>query len=174
VVSNFLNQFIEKYPSWKALASVEDNELEEFLKPVGLWKRRATALISLAKAVVSRGGELPRSRGELESLPAIGQYMTNAVLMMCHGEKEPLLDVNMARLLERFFGPRELADIRYDPYLQKLSRQVLSRGPARDLNWAMLDFAAVICRVRNPLHNDCPLASECNYYREFMDHANRR
>jgi A/G-specific adenine glycosylase len=174
VVAGFFPAFVKNYPSWEALASEGVGELEEFLKPLGLWKRRAVALISLAKAVVAHGSELPASREELETLPAVGQYIANAVLTMCHGKKEPLLDVNMARLLERFFGPRKMADIRYDPYLQRLSRQVLSRGRAKELNWAMLDFAALICRTRSPLHNDCPLASECSFYGELVHHVSRR
>lgn len=163
VVADFFNDFIKKYPSWQDLASAEQADLEEFLKPVGLWKRRTAALISLARAVVTRGGELPASREELESLPAIGQYIANAVLTMCYNRREPLLDVNMARLLERFFGPRNLADIRYDSYLQELSRVVLSRRSAKELNWAMIDFAALVCTARSPSHTSCPLATQCSF-----------
>ena len=44
--------------------------------------------------------------------------VANAILLVCHEQPEPLLDSNMARVIERVFGPRKLADIRYDPYLQ--------------------------------------------------------
>ena len=77
------------------------------------------------------------------------------------------MDVNMARLIERFFGPRDLADIRFDRYLQDLSRKILSSGPARELNWGMLDFAAIVCRARNPLHKDCPFAGDCSFYKDL-------
>lgn len=45
--------------------------------------------------------------------------------LVVYGIPEPLVDVNMVRVLERFFGPRKLADIRYDSYLQTLARQVV-------------------------------------------------
>jgi A/G-specific adenine glycosylase len=160
-VAKFFPVFLGKYPSWQSLAWTAEDELKEFLRPLGLWQRRAIALKSLAKAILKRGGNLPATRDKLESLPSVGQYIANAVLTMCHNKREPLLDVNMARLLERFFGPRKLADIRYDPYLQELSRVVLSQGRAKDLNWAVLDFAALVCTARNPAHNSCPLASRC-------------
>jgi len=163
VVAKFFPAFLNEYPSWQALASAKEDDFEKSLKPLGLWQRRAKALKSLAKAVIERGGKLPASRDELESLPAIGQYIANAVLTMCYGAREPLLDVNMARLLERFFGARKLADIRYDSYLQELSRLILSVGPADKLNWAILDFAAVICSARTPLHAACPLAKQCGF-----------
>lgn len=163
VVSSFFPEFITKYPSWTSLSSSSLVKLEDSLKPLGLWKRRALSLHSLANAVTSKGGELPASRQELESLPAIGQYIASAVLTLCYGKREPLLDVNMDRILERFFGPRKMADIRYDPYLQLLSRKVLSHGNARDINWAILDFAALVCKAKKPDHDSCVLASKCSY-----------
>ncbi len=101
-VSKYFNVFIDRFPSWNHLAAVSIANLEEFLRPLGLWKRRAKSLNSLSIVMSSPGGKLPSSRQELETLPAIGQYITNAVLTLCHNKREPLLDVNMARLLERF------------------------------------------------------------------------
>lgn len=54
-------------------------------------------------------------------MPMMGQYITNAFelyILNILKKKSPLLDVNMARLLERFFGERKLADIRHDPYFR--------------------------------------------------------
>ena len=167
VAGDFFNKFLMTYPTWLDLAVAEQADLEKFLKPVGLWKRRAMALISLARTVVERGGELPTSRKGLESLPGVGQYIANSILTICLDKREPLMDVNMARLIERFFGPRDLADIRFDRYLQDLSRKILSSGPARELNWGMLDFAAIVCRARNPLHKDCPFAGDCSFYKDL-------
>ncbi|WP_158407952.1 HhH-GPD family protein [Dehalococcoides mccartyi] len=164
VVSKYYPSFISRFPSWYRLASTPISELEEFLKPLGLWKRRAKAFNSLSNVVVMRGGKFPATRHELESLPSIGQYIANAVLTICYGKKEPLLDVNMSRVLERFFGPRKLVDIRYDPYLQNLSREILTSRQAREINWAILDFAALVCTARNPSHASCPLATKCDFY----------
>ena len=93
----------------------------------------------------------------------VGQYIASAVLLFCHDQPEPLLDVNMARVLERYFGPREFADIRYDPYLQSLARKVVScRRPAQ-MNWAILDLAALVCRTHSPRCGECPVAKGCRY-----------
>ena len=160
-VSSFFPTFVRAYPSWHTLASATQQDLQSLVQPLGLWRQRATRLLSLAGTVAALGGELPQSRDGLEALPGVGQYTSNAVLTICHNAREPLLDVNMARLLERFFGLRKLVDIRYDTYLQDLSRAVLSRGSAKKLNWAMLDFAALVCKARNPSHASCPLSSRC-------------
>jgi A/G-specific adenine glycosylase len=70
----------------------------------------------------------------------------------------------MSRVLERFFGPRRLADIRYDPYLQKLSYKIVEHESAKEMNWAILDFAALICRPQNPRCMNCFLSHLCHYF----------
>lgn len=163
-VAGVYQRFLCRYPSWSTIVAARESELEATLKPLGLWRRRARSLKAIAREMVRRQGEFPRSRGELESIPAVGQYVANAVLLLVHKQREPLLDSNMARLLERFFGPRSKADIRYDEYLQTLSRAVLSDGDARSTNWAILDLAAVVCRPRQPRCELCPLAERCRYF----------
>jgi len=163
-VSRFYPRFIKKFPSWKSLTKARKKDLQVFLKPIGLWRQRANAIKNLSAEMAKRNGRFPKTREEIEKIPAVGQYIANAVLMFCHGQPQPLLDVNMARVLERFFGPRKLADIRYDPYLQKLARDVLPKRRFKEFNWAILDFAALICKPRNSFCDKCCLSQRCNYF----------
>ena len=164
-IAKFYPVFIERFPSWKSIANVEREKLENVLKPIGLYKQKANRLHKLAKVMTKRGGRIPYDREELEKIPMIGQYIANAVMLVVHDEPYPLLDVNMTRVLERFFGPRKMVDIRYDPYLQKLSYCVVNIKDPKIMNWAILDFAAIICKVRKPCCNVCPLIRKCKYYK---------
>jgi A/G-specific adenine glycosylase len=92
-----------------------------------------------------------------------GQYITNAIMLLVYGERTPLLDVNMSRVLERFFGPRQTSDIRYDPYLQALAYRVVDLDEARKINWAILDFGALVCKARQPGCGSCLLAVKCKF-----------
>lgn len=168
VVADMFDRFFEVFPGWQALDSTPLAELQVHLKPIGLWRRRATGLKELAREMVARKGRFPGSREELEELPAIGQYVASAVLDFAFEGREPLLDSNMARVLERYFGPRALADIRYDPYLQELAREVVSTGSCVEVNWAILDFAALVCKPRKPACDSCPLSGDCRYRAETM------
>lgn len=165
-VSRFFNDFITEFPNWPALAQADLEQLEAYLRPIGLFKQRAKRLNSLANEMVLRQGVLPINRAELESIPFFGQYISNAIELIILGRPVPLIDVNMARVLERLFGERKMADIRYDPYLQGLAHEVVNISGARDLNWAILDFAALICKARKPLCQQCFLNTQCNYYLE--------
>jgi len=168
-VAAFFDLFTTRFPSWESIAASTVDEIGGYLKPIGLWRRRAASLHALAQEMVARGGEYPRSREEVESLPAVGQYIANAILLFSRGRAEPLLDVNMARVLERVFGPRKLVDIRDDPHLQSVSRVVVRGKQAARINWAILDLAAKVCTIRNPRCNECPLKRVCRYATQHRD-----
>lgn len=165
-IGSFFSLFLKKYPGWERLAAEPQRKLETFLKPIGLSKQKSLLLHSLAAVINSRPPKRPVTRDYLESLPGMGQYITNAVLTVYYGKREPLLDVNMARVLERFFGPRRLVDIRHDPYLQKLAREVLPRSFAKEFNWAVLDYAALVCKPNRPLCAGCELNNSCLFVKK--------
>jgi A/G-specific adenine glycosylase len=162
-VASFFPKFVARFPSWNSLAQATNRNLQMFLKPIGLWRRRAASLTSLAREISQRHGRIPRRREDVEALPGVGQYVANAAMMFCNGCREPLLDSGMARVLERCFSPRELVDIRYDPWLQALSRRITDHPRSREINWAILDLAATVCTVRNPLCGTCPVQTCCSY-----------
>lgn len=168
-VASKVNSFTEQFPTWESIADADPDDFRTRLTPFGLWERRARSISSLAKALCGRNGRLPDSRSDLEALPGIGQYMASAILVYVHGHSEPLIDVNMVRLLERLFGPRDLADIRFDPYIQTLARRLVEADDPRHINWAVLDFGATVCKARRPDCGRCPLAADCRWYREHPD-----
>lgn len=169
VVASFLPQFLRRYPSWRALGRAREEDLGELLRPLGLWRRRAASLRALARALSARGGRLPRSRAQIDELPGVGQYIANAISLFAWNQAEPLLDVNMARVIERCFGPRVLADIRYDPGLQAAARRIVSGVEAIRINWAILDLAALVCHKVNPRCLQCPVLKLCAHGRERLE-----
>ena len=97
-VAPLFRTFVNRFQTWRSLARARPRQLKRYLRPLGLWQRRSTSLLSLARAVSNRGGRLPTTRESIEALPGIGQYIANALLCQIHGQREPLLDVNMARV----------------------------------------------------------------------------
>jgi len=167
-VAAFLPKFVSRFPTWSSLASASERQIGNCLRPIGLWRRRATSLSRLAKSLSKLDGNWPLERDDLEKMPGVGQYVASAVLMFVHGKAEPLLDANMARVIERLFGERSLADIRYDPWLQSLCRRMVRCRQPAAVNWAILDFAALICTSRSPKCDECPLVSRC---RDFQSRS---
>lgn len=141
-IGRFFPKFIKKYPSWKKLAKASVKQLERDLKPIGLYKQRAVRLHAFAKEMVKRNEKFPKDREEIDRIPFVGQYIGNAIEMFVFNKPRPLLDVNMSKVLEEYFGKRKLADIRYDPFLQELACKIVSHKNCKEINWAILDFAA--------------------------------
>lgn len=162
-VEKFLPLFYKKYSSWEQLGEASEIELQLHLKPLGLYNQRGTRLFKLAQEVKKRKGKFPSKRNLLEEMPMMGQYITNAFELYILKKSSPLLDVNMARVLERYFGPRRLADIRYDPYLQQLALIIVNHLKTKELNWAILDLASIVCKSK-PYCINCPFNSHCSYH----------
>jgi adenine-specific DNA glycosylase len=52
-------EFIERYPSWTALAQAPPGDLEHALRPLGLWRHKARALGHLAQSIEEHGAPCP-------------------------------------------------------------------------------------------------------------------
>lgn len=90
-IERFYQDFINTFPSWEDIAKTGEKELANFLKPIGLWRRRSVTLIALAREMVKNNGVFPRQREKIEALPGIGQYIANAVLLFNYSIPQPLL-----------------------------------------------------------------------------------
>ena len=165
-VKKHYEAFIKKYANWDAINKASLSDIESILKPFGLWKQRSKRLKELARTMVTNNGKLPENPKDIEAFPLFGQYIVNAILTQCYQQKKPFLDASMARLLDRFFGERKLVDIRYDPYLQELAHRIVKKRKVQDalfLNWAILDFASLVCLKQSPKCDICPLKNRCLY-----------
>lgn len=169
-VDSLLPRILEKYRDWKGIISTKRVTLERDLRPFGLWKKRSTSLKSLARKMEKLDGLLPSARKDLQALPSIGPYVASAVLSQYFGEPEPMIDSNMARVLRRYWGLAPDKDIRCDKTLQALARTMVTSPQFQDLNFAMLDLAAIVCLPR-PRCASCLMRIRCEYYRSGRGEA---
>lgn len=165
-VARFYSAFFARFGGWEAIAHASREELEICLKPIGLWSRRAASLQGLAAYAAAHGGIFPRDARDHANIPGVGQYVSNAILLFQYGKARPLLDSNMARVLERLIHPRALADIRYDPWLQDAATWLARHDNPEIANWAVLDYAALICTSRNPSCSQCGLRRGCSWFQK--------
>lgn len=81
-IAKFYPNFLAMFPSWESISNSDTHILENFLKPVGLYKQRAIRLRKLACYMVENKSFIPNNRRELEDLPFMGQYIANAVELL--------------------------------------------------------------------------------------------
>jgi A/G-specific adenine glycosylase len=153
-------EFIRRWPDEASLANASVADIAAVIEPLG-FRKRATYLAAIGDDLAARGGTSVDPM-RLSELPGVGRYVANAVPIFAAGRRLPLVDWVIARVLRRYFGLRGDRRPNADEALWDLAETIASRGSARETWWAVLDFAALVCRPK-PACPACPLASSCAF-----------
>jgi A/G-specific adenine glycosylase len=157
-------EWLEKFPSFEALAGAPQGEVFKAWYPLG-YNIRPQRLQSIAReAVASYGGRLPSDEATLRSFKGIGAYTAGAIRSFAFRERAAILDTNVARVLFRVFvakgDPKSHAMKRH---LWTVSDALVPRE-AFDFNQALMDFGATICVARQPKCHACPMTRLCRSF----------
>lgn len=166
-VAQYYSTFFKKYPNWESLGKATMSDLEKILQPLGLYQHRAKRLFKIAQEIRDRNGNLPKNIDELNDSNLATQYVAGAFEIFILKRKAALLDRNMSRLLRRYFNPRDFIDVRNDKEIIGLAQTVVNVKNCKELNWAILDFAALLCKSKNPDCIHCPLKEKCEYFSQI-------
>ncbi len=158
----YYERFLARFPDVASLAAAEEEEVLAAWSGLGFY-RRARNLHRAARVVVAEhGGALPRDRRALAALPGLGRYTVGALLSLAWGERAPILDGNVARVLARVFrvaGPPQRGPTHRR--LWALAEAVLPAREVGAFNEALMELGALVCRPRGPDCGACPLRSLC-------------
>lgn len=167
VVADHFERIASKYPTIETLATANENELREVLRPLGLSKR-VPYLIKAARYICeNHNGEIPTDLESLLKVPGIGKYTATAILTFAYDRELVPADVNILRFVSRFTGlemghvtkgSQELRDLL--PLLSKANVGLSAEN--------LLDFTRLICRARKPKCNACPLSNHCSYVKNVL------
>ncbi|MCA9286690.1 MAG: A/G-specific adenine glycosylase [Phycisphaerales bacterium] len=155
--------FMTRFPDIAALAAAPEQEVLASWNGLGYY-RRARLLHAAAKAVVAEhDGRVPDHAAELERLPGVGQYTAGAVASIVHGERTPIVDGNVFRVLVRLHGRDAEAGQREDTAWawSEAARLVEVAEEPGTLNEALMELGATVCTPRNPCCDGCPLSESC-------------
>ena len=164
-VSRYYRTFFTKYPNWIDLSKATISDLETILKPLGLYKHRAKRIFKIISEFKNRQGILPQNKTELNESSFATLYISNAYELFILNHRAALLDVNMSRVLRRFFYPKDFKDVRNDKIIQELAHNVINVKNCKELNWAILDYSALVCKGQKPKCTECILSIKCRFYR---------
>ena len=152
--------FLEKYPDKISFSNAKPRDLRQLLKPLGLaW--RAENIVTLSKYLKKSDCEIPENVSELENLPGVGPYVARAVLVNATGLKAVAVDSNVVRVICRYIGLEPTDSLRRQKAFQLLADSLVSQSSPKELNYALLDLASLVCRPQNPKCQLCPLVEKC-------------
>jgi len=165
-------QFIRRFPTVRSLADADTQEVLTLWQGLGYY-RRAHYLHSAAQQIINEHkGRIPREVDALLTLPGIGPYTAGAVASIAFGQRVPIVDGSVARVLSRVYEI-EL------PFDQTIGRNLTWKHatalvekctePAT-FNQAMMELGSLICTPKDPKCDQCPIHRSCRAKRHKRTH----
>lgn len=149
----------ERFPDASALAEAEQEEVEELIGTIGMFRQKSRNIVGLARLLVEKHeGEVPRTLDELIELPGVGRKTANVVLGVAFGQPEGVVvDTHVQRITQRLGWTRETQP-------EKIEDDLCWLFPRED--WAQLSHVLIfhgrrICFARKPACHACPVTESC-------------
>jgi A/G-specific adenine glycosylase len=155
--------WLQRWPTPSDLAAASAGEAVRMWGKLG-YPGRALRLHACAQAIAAdHHGDVPESLPDLLALPGVGDYTARAVLAFAYGQRAPVVDTNVRRVLARAVaglgqaGPpspgRDLAAM----------GAVLPQHPPDAARFcaATMELGAVVCRASSPSCPSCPIVDRC-------------
>ena len=134
--------------------------LEDQIRTIGLYRSKARHLIQTCTLLVHQhGGQVPRTREQLEALPGVGRKTANVILNSAFGEPTIAVDTHLFRLGNRTgLAPGKTP--------LEVERMLMQRVPKAYLvnahHWLIL-HGRYVCLARQPLCQQCAVRPYCDY-----------
>jgi endonuclease-3 len=134
--------------------------LESYIKTIGLYRSKAKHLIEACRMLVEQhGGEVPRTRAELEALPGVGRKTANVVLNVAFGEPTMAVDTHIFRVGNRTGLAPGKTPLEVE---LKLEKRVPPDYRLHAHHWLIL-HGRYVCVARKPRCWECAVARYCDY-----------
>jgi len=159
----YYERFTQHFPHLAALADAPLDEVLHLWSGLGYYAR-ARNLHKTARIIHhDYGGVFPADINTLITLPGIGRSTAGAILALSQGQRHPILDGNVKRVLARYHGivgwP---GDKTVEDRLWQIADKETPQKNVDDYTQAIMDLGATVCTRNRPACPLCPLAQDCH------------
>ncbi len=156
-----------KYPTLEELANASLTDLEDIIRPVGSFRKKASYLKEIASRLVNEfDGVVPTDRDILESFPGVGRKTVNVFLAEFYHYPAIAVDTHVERVSKRLklaYQKDSVLDVE-----RKLMKKVPKERRAK-FHLQMVLFGRYYCKAVKPLCKDCPLKEYCREKKKNLD-----
>jgi endonuclease III len=144
----------------QAIAKLGVEGLSPYIRTIGLFNSKAKNIVAACRVLLEKhGGEVPRSREELESLPGVGRKTANVILNTAFGEPTIAVDTHIFRVANRT-GIAPGRDVRaVEEHLLK----VIPEDYRHDAHHWLILHGRYTCIARKPKCPECLIRDLCEY-----------
>ena len=135
-----------------------EERLRDYIKTIGLYRNKAKNVIALSRKLIDDfGGEVPRTREELVTLPGVGRKTANVVMSMAFGIPTIAVDTHIFRIANRIrLAPGKTPDEVEERLLRVIPPEYLFHAH----HWLIL-HGRYVCKARRPECERCVIADLC-------------
>lgn len=161
-VIEYYQRFMDRFPTVAELATAELDEVLHLWTGLGYYARGRNLHKAARQIVNAHNGAFPVGVTALCELPGIGPSTAGAIAAISQGQRAPILDANVKRVLARFHG------VDGYPGISAVSKRLWYfadyHTPARrtpEYTQAIMDLGASLCSAKKPDCAQCPLRERC-------------
>jgi len=158
--------WLARWPTPAALAAASAGDAVRQWGRLG-YPRRAIRLHEAATIITSKhAGQVPESVDELLALPGIGSYTAAAIASFAYGQRHPVLDTNVRRVLARLISGQQHPPTALTVAERALAQSLLPpQQDRRAATWsvALMELGALLCTATSPKCPACPVAAHCTW-----------
>ena len=164
-VNSVTEVLFKKYPTLKDLSQANIIDVQNIIRPIATYHKKAQNLIEIAKKLnEDYNGKLPNNREYLETLPGVGRKTTNVVLSNIFNVPCIAVDTHVSRVSKRLNLAKESDNP--NQIEKKLSKKFKKEDLGKRHHQLVL-FGRYYCTARNPKCENCQLKELCKYYKKL-------
>ena len=148
-----------KYPSLEALNKASLEEIEEIIKPIGLYKNKAKNLKGIVKDLVERfNGQVPSDKNQLMTLPGVGNKTAGVIRAEIFQIPDLPVDTHILRISKRL----KLVNKDDDPLAVELKlKKIIPEERWIKSHHQLIHFGRYFCAARSPQCEKCKISDMC-------------
>jgi len=159
-VNKATQSLFAKVTTPEQMLELGEEGLKQHIKTIGLFNTKAKNVIAAARILVDEfGGEVPRERDRLETLPGVGRKTANVVLNVAFGEPTIAVDTHIFRVSNRTGLAPGKNPLEVELKLEKSTPEPFITHAH---HWLIL-HGRYVCKARTPECWRCPVNDLCAY-----------
>ena len=159
-VNEVTKDLFKEYPDVDSFLKLTNEELEERIKQIGLYRNKAKNLVLMCRQLKENfNGEVPKTMEEIMSLAGAGRKTANVVLSNAFGVPSIAVDTHVFRVSNRL-------DLAHSENVLEVEKQLMKEIPKNE--WSLTHHLLIFhgrrcCTAKKPKCSECPLNHICKW-----------
>lgn len=165
----YYNNWMKEFPDVYTLAAASLEEILKAWEGLGYY-RRVRMMHAASKEIVNKyQGNFPHDINLIKTIKGIGDYTAAAIASIAFNQKEPAVDGNVLRVMTRFFADEsDISKNKTKKDIKKKLYDLMGDDDFGDFTQGLMELGALICTIKKPLCDSCPLQADCLAYQRNM------